>query len=76
MKLPWQITLSVITCSRLLVVGNEQRKKKKEKRQSGVEGKGENEYQPDHTRHLIDNKRGNLQSVDSTFKINQSEGMV
>lgn len=56
MKLPWQITLSVITCSRLLVVGNEQRKKKQEKRQSGVEGKGENEYQPDHTHHLIDNK--------------------
>lgn len=51
-------------------------KKKQEKRQSGVEGKEENEYQPDHTRHLIDNKRGNLQSVDSTFKINQSEGMV
>lgn len=56
MKLPWQITLSVITCSRLLVVGNEQRKKKQEERQSGVEGKGENGYQPDHTRHLIDNK--------------------
>lgn len=39
MKLPWQITLSVITCSRLLVVGNEQRKKTG-KRNDKVEWKG------------------------------------
>ena len=34
------------------------------------------QYRPDRARHLIDNKWGNWQSVDSTVKINQSEGIT